>query len=280
MQAEHRIHPRPQPHLVLALVDRALGQREAEPRHLPDLPGQLERGRLQVRARHDPAHHAHLVSPFGAEPPPGEQHLLGEPRPEHPRVREVLHARNPHLHHRVGEERVVGRHDQVAHPGEHQPAGDAGALHHRDGRLGDLPPAPAHAQVDLHLPGVPGVRAPFAHVVPPQHGLAVEGFVRVPLRGADVMPGAEVLARPGQDQHRDLVVVHRPGERRVQRVGHRGVLRVGVLRPVQRDQGDPPALLVQHLVRHQDPPLRMRLSTLPDGLRGSASRNSTCRGTL
>jgi hypothetical protein len=70
VQAEHRIHPRPQPHQVLALVDRALGQREAEPRHLPDLPGQLERGRLQVGARHDPAHHARLVGALGAEPLP------------------------------------------------------------------------------------------------------------------------------------------------------------------------------------------------------------------
>ena len=224
------------------------------------------------------------MGPLGAEPPPGEQHLLGEPRPEHPRVREVLHARDPHLHHRVGEERVVGRHDQVAHPGEHQPAGDAGTVHHGDGRLGYLPPAPAHAQVDLHLAGVPGVRALFAHVVPPQHGLAVEGLIRVPLRGADVVPGAEVLARPGQHQHRDLVVVHRPGERRVQGVGHRRVLRVGVLRPVQGDQRDPSAPLVQDLVRHQGSSLNSaiswRLSTLPDGLRGSASRNSTRLGTL
>src|SRR6266536_3850874 len=114
-----------------------------------------------LTARHHPAHHAHLVGALGAEPSPGEQHLLGEPRPEYP------------------------------------PAGDAGAVHHGDGRLRDLPPAPAHAQVDLHLAGVPGVRAVLAHVVPPQNGLAVEGHLRVPLRGADVVPGAEVLARPG-----------------------------------------------------------------------------------
>ena len=160
-------------------------------------------------------------------------------------------------------------------PGQHQAARDARALHHRDGRLGQLPPAAAHAQVDLHLAGVPGVRPGLADVVPPQHRLPVEGLVRVPLRGADVVPGAEVVARAGQHDHRDLVVVDGPGERRVERVRHRRVLRVPVPGPVKRDHRDrpewsreprlPSALLVSS-----------RLSTLPDGLRGSASRNSTC----
>src|SRR5207253_2642195 len=102
-------------------------------------------------------------------------------------------------------------------------ARDAGAVYHGDDRLGDLPPAPAHPQVDLHLAGVPVVRAGLAHVVPPQHRAAVEALADVPFRGADVVPGAEVLAGPGQHDDRDLVVVDGPGERRVEGVGHRGV---------------------------------------------------------
>ena len=50
VQAEHRIHPRPQPHQVLALVDRPLGQREAEPRHLPrSSPASANVASLQLR---------------------------------------------------------------------------------------------------------------------------------------------------------------------------------------------------------------------------------------
>ena len=88
-------------------------------------------------------------------------------------------ARYAHPDHRVGEKRVLRGDDQVAGPGQHQAASDAGALDHRDSGLGHFPPAPAHAEVDLHLAGVPRVRARPADVVPPQHRLAVERGVHV-----------------------------------------------------------------------------------------------------
>ena len=139
VQPEHRVHAGAHAHLVLALVHRALGQRQPEVRHPGDPVGQLERGVRQLGPRHHAADHAQFVRPRRAEPVAGEQHLLGEPRSQHPRMREVLDARDAHPHHRVGEERVVGGDDQVADPGQHQPAGDARALHHRDRRLGQSP---------------------------------------------------------------------------------------------------------------------------------------------
>ena len=54
----------------------------------------------------------------------GEHELLGLARPELPRVREVLDAAHPEpgADH-VGEARVLGRHDEVARPHEHEAGG-------------------------------------------------------------------------------------------------------------------------------------------------------------
>ncbi len=110
---------------------------------------------------------------------------------------EVLDARYAHPDHGVGEEGVVGGHDEVTDPGQHQAAGDAGAVHHRDRRLRYLAPAPAHAEVYLHLPGVPGVRAGLVGVIPPDNGLAVILDVDVAFRRADVVTRAEMIACAG-----------------------------------------------------------------------------------
>ena len=64
---------------------------------------------------------------------------------------EVLDPGDTHLQDRIGEECVVGGDDEIARPGEHQPAGDARPLDHRDRRLGELSPAAAHAEVKLLL---------------------------------------------------------------------------------------------------------------------------------
>ena len=67
---------------------------------------------------------------------------------------------------------------------EHEPAGNAGALHHRDGGLGDLPPTAAHAQVDLHLAGETLVTAWLVDVIPPHGGLVLVLDVMVASRSS------------------------------------------------------------------------------------------------
>ena len=49
---------------------------------------------------------------------------------------------------------VLRRHDQVARPDQHQAARDHLALDQRQGRLGDVAPALAKAEVDLLLAGI------------------------------------------------------------------------------------------------------------------------------
>ncbi|CAM5655854.1 hypothetical protein SSPIM334S_00285 [Streptomyces spiroverticillatus] len=114
---------------------------------------------------HDPVDHPDLVRPPCAHPLTGEQELLRDARRHHPRVREVFDTRNPHPYDRVREEGVVRRHDQVAHPREHQPARHARPLHRRHHRLRQLAPAPAHPEVHLGLAGEAALRARLVRVV-------------------------------------------------------------------------------------------------------------------
>ena len=71
-----------------------------------------------------------------------EHQLLGLAGPELPRVREVLHAAHPQPRaDHVGEPRVLGRHDQVARPHEHEAGRVDGAVHLRDRDLAQVAPA-------------------------------------------------------------------------------------------------------------------------------------------
>ena len=145
-------------------------------------------------------------------------------------------------------EATIRSHDER----EHQPAGDAGALHHRDHRLGDLAPAPAHAEVDLHLARVAQVAALAADVVPPDDRASCRSATSTSRPGVPMSwPAREVLAGAGEHDHLDLVVVDGALERRVERIGHRRVLRVAVVGTVHRDDRRRPAHLVQHLVAHR-----------------------------
>src|SRR3954447_10466222 len=60
------------------------------------------------------------------------------------------------------------------------------------------------------------------------------------------MAGGEVLARPGEHDHLDVVVLDGAVERGVERVRHLAVLRVAVLRPIHRDDREGAAALVAH----------------------------------
>ena len=83
---------------------------------------------------------------------------------------------------------------------------------------------------------------------------------------------------------RYLLRVHGPGKGGVQGVGHRGVLGVAVARPVERHHRDGATLLIADgfliVLGHVASSRSSRFSTLPAGLRGRQSRNTTCRGTL
>jgi len=115
-----------------------------------------------------------------------------------------------------------------------------------DHRLRQLAPAPAHAQVDLGLARHPLLGAGLVEVVPPEARAAGEELVDVAAGAADVVAGGEVVARAGEDDDFHLVVGRRRGEGVVERVGHRRVLGVAVLRPVHRHHLHRAALLRQH----------------------------------
>ncbi len=66
-------------------------------------------------------------------------------------MRKIFDAGNAHTVDRILEEGVLRGDDEIADPGKHQPASDAGTLHHRDGGLRNVAPAAAHAQILLLL---------------------------------------------------------------------------------------------------------------------------------
>src|SRR5690606_6147763 len=149
-------------------------------------------------------------------------------------VGKVLHARDAHAHHRVLEEGIVAGNDQVADPGQHQPAGDAAALHHGNARLGHLAPAPAHVQVDFLLAHIEEFATGLVGVIPPQVPV-LEALGHIPARRADVVPGGNVLAGRTQHDDHDLIIIDRAAKAVVQSVGHLRVLYVVVLRAAHGD---------------------------------------------
>ncbi len=105
----------------------------------------------ELAARHDMVDHAEPVRLVGVPDIGSEQHLLGLARAELPGMHEPFDAADAHRHHGIAELGIVAGDDQVAGPGQHQPAGDALAVHFRDGRLCQVAPAPGDLQVDLLL---------------------------------------------------------------------------------------------------------------------------------
>ena len=97
----------------------------------------------------DAVDHAERERLRRAHPLAGEQELLGPAQAHHPGVDQYLDRRGrKRLADGIGEERILARHDQVAHVGDHEPTGDAGALHLRDGRLRAVPDAQAVVEID------------------------------------------------------------------------------------------------------------------------------------
>jgi hypothetical protein len=158
-------------------------------------------------------------------------------------VGEVFDAGDTHSHHRVLKKRIFRCNDQIATPCQHQAARDARALDHRHGRLGDISPATAHAEILFLLARVEQFRT-GASDVGRNHQAIVELLEDIASGCPDVVPGGEMLARPCQDNAAHSVVVGGALERVVERVSHLPVLRVVETGPVHRNPGD----LVDHFV--------------------------------
>jgi MFS family permease len=129
-------------HVVDALVHRLLDQQRGHGGRLGDPPGEGQGLVGQLVDREHLADHAQLVRLVDVDGVAGQQQLLGLARAELPRVREVLHAAHaqPGSHH-VGEAGVVGGHDQVAGPHQHQAGREHRALDLGDGDLAQVAPA-------------------------------------------------------------------------------------------------------------------------------------------
>ncbi len=227
------------------MVNGLLGQRKAHSR----LPGNTGRQRigalLQFLTGHYPVDHAHLVGTLGTHAIAGEQKLLGDARVQLIRVGKILHPGNAHTYHGVLEKRIIAGHDQVAHPGQHQPTGHTRTLDHGNGRLGQLTPAPTHAQVHLLLTGIQLLAAGLVGVIPPEV-CTLERFVDIAPGRANVMTGRKMPARPAQYNDLDRVIVDSLAQRRIQRVRHLRVLRIVEAWPVHGQRGDTLCHAVQH----------------------------------
>ena len=127
--------------VVLGLVDRLLDEQRGHGGDLGDATRELERALVELVALEDLAHHAEAVGLVGVDRVTGEHELLGLARAELPRVREVLDAAHPEAGpDDVGEDRALGRDDQVARPHQHQARGVHAAVHLGDGDLAQVPP--------------------------------------------------------------------------------------------------------------------------------------------
>ena len=210
------------------LVDRPLHDLGGGGGDQGDAGRELGGGRRELVAGHDAVDHAEAFGFLRAERLGREEELLGLAGRHLPRFHEDLDGSARHPQDRVLERRVVARHDEVAHAGEHHSRRDALALDRGDGRLAEV--AQAQALVEVHrLLVVPLALGRLAHQ-PPLVGLGVAD------EGLEVVAGRPVLAVAGQDHDPDGVVGVGQIEGRVELVDHRGVLGVGDLGTVEGDR--------------------------------------------
>ena len=234
---------------------------------------------VELGSGHDLVHEAEPQRLGGVELLGGEEEFLGLADAELPGLDQELHAGAGHAQDGVGERCVVGGHDQVAHARQHEARRHALALDRRDGGLAEVvdPAAP----VDIHdLLVAELALGRLAHGHPVVGSLVADDRL-------EVMAGAEVLARAGQDHDADVVVGVGAVEAGVEGVDERAVLRVGDLGSVHRERRHRPVgLVADHrlIARHGMPPCSRSRPAAgaagpdvndPSGATGSRGRPST-----
>src|ERR1700730_14265979 len=221
------------PRLALALqvdhpVDRVLDRLRGHRWDQGDLAGHLGRRGRQIGTRNDFVDEAETLGVVRFDGLGTEQELLGLAWAQLPRLDQQLDARAGHAQHRVGELRVVGGDDEVAHAREHEAGRGTSTLHGRDRRLAEVADPDAAVEVHDLLVSELAFRG-VAHRGP--RVVAREDLL-------EVVTGREVLAFGGEHHHPHVVVVVGEVERRIELVEQARVLRVRGLGPVQRDRAD------------------------------------------
>ena len=206
------------------------------------------RSRQLVR-REDLAHHAEAVGLLGVDRVAGEHQLLGLAGAELPRVREVLDAAHAEAGaDDVGEDRALGRHDEVARPHQHQPGGVHAAVHLGDGDLAQVPPPQRVLEEVVPLLQVQALGALAGAAVGDRGRVRVVASQLLPhLLAADVVARREHRSVAAEDHDPHGVVGLGPQEGLVELDQHRPVLRVPHVGPVEHDPGD--RAVVERLVR-------------------------------
>ncbi len=163
-----------------------------------------------------------------------EQELLGLARSELPRLDQELDGGARHAQHGVGELRIVGGDDEIAHARQHQAGGGARALHGGDRGLAEV--ADPHAAVEVHDLLVAELALGRVAQLRPLVALREELL--------EVVTGGEVLALAGQHHDPDLVVRVGAVEGGVELVDELAVLCVGGVGAVECDRAHRPVDLV------------------------------------
>ena len=233
-----------EPGEILRVIDGTLDALDGDRGHLRDPFRQRDGFCFEPIAGDHPIHQTEPQCLGRPDLVAGPQELLRAAGAEVRDLDERLHTGAGHPQHRVLEHGVVGRDDQVAHARDHQAAGDALALDHRDRRLGQI--ADREGLLEIHRPLV--LELPLrrlAHLMP----LVRRRFADVRLQ---VVSGGEVRSGTGDDDHVDVGIAVGGVQRVVEFVEELRVLRVADLGPVHRDELDRAAPLDQdRLVAHR-----------------------------
>ena len=269
MQRQGGVHGGLLAHVVLRDVHRLLGHFEGEGGLFRDAVSHGQGEWLQFGAGDDVVDHAQAVRLLGRPYVGREQELLGLAYAQLIRVIEVFHAAHTHGDDRIHEAGVVAGDDEITDPGQHQTAGDALAMDHGDGGLGQIPPTAAHAEENLLFEAIAAVHAAFPRRLPGAH----EGVFEL-AEALEIVTGGEVRAFAAQQHHLDLLVLRGLVETGVQIIGHAVVLGIPRLGAVLHDLGD---MRRDHLVGGQGEfVLHVRLRVVRCGF-GAGFTPAACR---
>ena len=192
---------------ILNVIDRLLGQGQPQARLSGYFRGQGADIIVQRLARRKAIDHAHLIGTLSGHFVAGKQELFGNSRRHFKGMGEILNAGDAHANHRITEKSIICRNNNIADPGQHQTASDTGTLHCRNGRLGNLAPTTAHAEIGFSLAHIEILAAGLVGMVIP-HASTLLAQVHVAARGANIMAGRKVFAIASEDNNLNLIVGH------------------------------------------------------------------------